>query len=161
MKVLSRVVLALLALASISVAAAQQPPFRQAEEDLPPRYATMVAVDASTPTKAYISFSGFTGFGDSLGHVFLTTNGGTSWRDISGNLPNSPVNAVVVNPNNSGEVFVGTDTGVFMTRNGGTTWLPLASGLPKVAVLGLTYHATSGTLWASTHGRGVWDIHVQ
>lgn len=127
----------------------------------PPRFVTMVAVDPTTPTKAYVTYSGFTGFGDTLGHVFRTVNGGTSWTDISGNLPNTPVNAIVVNPNNAAEVFVGTDVGVFLTRNGGASWTPLASGLPRVAVFGLAYHGASQTLRAATHGRGMWDLHIQ
>ena len=65
---------------------------------LPPRVITNVAVDPVTSTAAYATFSGFTGFGDSLGHVFKTTTGGSGWTDISGNLPNTPVNFLVIIP---------------------------------------------------------------
>ena len=127
---------------------------------LPPRVVTSVAVDPATSTTAYAAFSGFTGFGDSLGHVFKTTNGGASWLDISGGLPNTPVNSLVVIPGAPGTLFVGTDVGVFYTINSGSSWTSLVNGLPRVAVLGLTFHSPSRTLRASTHGRGAWDIDV-
>lgn len=127
---------------------------------LPPRAITQVAVDPGTSTTAYATFSGFTGFGDNLGHVFKTTNGGMTWADISGNLPNTPVNAIVTVPNAPGFLFVGTDVGVFYTSNAGASWATLVNGLPNVAVLGLALHNASHTLRASTHGRSVWDINV-
>jgi photosystem II stability/assembly factor-like uncharacterized protein len=65
---------------------------------LPNRYITDITVDPHTSTTAFVSFSGFTGYPDNLGHIFQTTNGGTSWTDISGDLPNTPVNWIVVDP---------------------------------------------------------------
>jgi photosystem II stability/assembly factor-like uncharacterized protein len=127
---------------------------------LPPRVITQVAVDPKTANKAYVTFSGFKGFGDNLGHVFRTLNGGGSWTDISTNLPNTPVNSIVIHPTMTNIIFVGTDVGVFYTTNGGGSWKPLVNGLPRVAVLGLNYHRPSKILRASTHGRGVWDIQL-
>ena len=127
---------------------------------LPLRVITQVAIDPGTSTTAYVTFSGFTGFGDILGHVFKTTNGGASWNDISGGLPNTPVNSIVIPPNAPNCIFVGTDVGVFYTTNGGTSWTSLVNGLPRVAVLGLAFHNPTRTLRASTHGRSVWDINV-
>ena len=130
------------------------------DNGLPPRVLTQVAVHPTTATTAYATFTGFTGFGDSLGHVFQTTNGGTSWTDISSDLPNTPVNAIVVDPDVPSTIFVGTDVGVFYTTTGGASWTSLVDGLPTVAVLGLTLHDASRTLRASTHGRGLWDINI-
>lgn len=127
---------------------------------LPLRVITQVAVDPIVSTTAYVTFSGFTGFGDELGHVLRTVNGGGSWSDISGNLPNTPVNSIVINPARSAEIFVGTDVGVFYSANSGASWTSLTNGLPTVAVLGLTYDQHTRTLWASTHGRGVWDLKI-
>jgi hypothetical protein len=127
---------------------------------LPPRVLTYVAVDPTTSTTAYATFSGFTGFGDSLGHVFKTTNGGATWTDISSDLPNIPVNVVLVDPNAPNSIFVASDIGVFYTTTGGTSWTSLVNGLPRVQVLGLTLHNASRTLRASTYGRGVWDINI-
>ncbi len=127
---------------------------------LPGRVITHVEVDAGHSTTAYVSFSGFTGFDDQLGHIFKTTNGGSSWTDISGDLPNVPVNFFVTVPDAPNTLFVGTDVGVLYTTNGGTNWTSLVDGLPRVAVFGLTLQSSTRILRASTHGRGAWDINI-
>ncbi len=134
--------------------------WRNITTGLPPRFITQVAVDPKSAETAYVTFSGFTGFGDTLGHVFKITSGSTEWADISGDLPNTPVNSIVIDPDLPGYLFAGTDVGVFYTTNGGGSWNSLVSGLPRVAVLGLTLNNTSYTLRAATHGRGVWDLDI-
>ncbi len=127
---------------------------------LPPRVVTVVAVDPVTSTTAYAAFSGFTSFGDGLGHVFKTTTGGSVWTDISGNLPNTPVNFLVIIADAPSTLFAATDVGVFYSTNGGASWTSLVNGLPRIAVMGLTFQTSSRTLRASTHGRGAWDINI-
>jgi hypothetical protein len=124
------------------------------------RSVTYIAVDPATSTTAYVTYSGFSGFLDALGHVFKTTDGGVTFTDISGNLPNIPVNAIVVDPDIANTLYIATDIGVFVTSNGGTTWSTLATGLPNVAVLALAFDHTTRTLRAGTHGRSVWDLSL-
>jgi uncharacterized repeat protein (TIGR01451 family) len=127
---------------------------------LPPRFLTHIAVDPHSSTSAYVAYSGFSGFVDSLGHIFRTIDGGVTWKDVSGNLPNIPINAIVIDPILANTYYAATDIGVFRTRNAGSVWSVLGAGLPRVAVLGLTLHDSSRTLRAATHGRSMWDIHV-
>jgi hypothetical protein len=142
---------------------------------LPARAVTQVAVDPSTAAIAYAVFSGFgtcaTFCTGPTGHVFKTVNGtagaATTWVDISGTttkLPDIPVNAIVVDPNDVAHntLYVGTDIGGFFTTDGGVNWSPLgaASSLPNAQILGLTLHNPSRTLRAATHGRGVWDLNL-
>ena len=128
---------------------------------MPDRSVTSLAIDAADPTLAYVAFSGFSGFnGDTLGHVFMTTNGGGQWNDISGNLPNIPVNAIVADPNISGTLYIGTDIGAFITTDSGTSWQPLGTGLPNAVVMSLHLRTASRVLTAVTHGRGAWDISL-
>jgi len=127
---------------------------------LPNRSITWIAVDPTIATTAYVGFSGFTGFGDSLGHIFQTTNAGTSWTDISSDLPNTPVNAILVDPDTPETIFIGTDIGAFYTTTAGASWSSLGTGLPNVVVTGLGLHEASRTLRASTHGRSVWDLNI-
>jgi hypothetical protein len=127
---------------------------------LPPRVVTHISVDPRDAMTAYVTFSGFTGFGDAQGHVFKTANRGASWADVSGDLPNTPVNSLLIDPEMPSTLFVGTDVGVFYTTSGGSTWNSLVNGLPRIAVVGLTLHDPSRTLRASTHGRGAWDINI-
>src|SRR5262249_6409277 len=121
---------------------------------LPSRVITYIAVDPTVSTTVYVNVSGFTLSGETKGHVFKTTNGGRTWTDISGNLPNTPVSALIVDPNDPTVLFVATDIGVFYTTSGGAAWAALVEGLPHVVVMGLALHNPSRTLRAATHGRG-------
>ncbi len=126
---------------------------------LPPRPVDQIAVDRSNWRIAYAGFAGFDEGSPQLpGHVFATTDGGRHWRDASGNLPDVPVNNLVVDPSSSRTVYAATDVGVFITTDAGATWSQLASGLPRVAVWGLDYDASHGTLAAGTHGRGAYTL---
>ncbi|MGH9773621.1 MAG: beta strand repeat-containing protein [Candidatus Acidiferrales bacterium] len=138
------------------------PTFTPKNTGLPPRFADTLAVDPSDATGmiAYVGFSGFSGFnGDNQGHVFKTTNGGGQWTDISGNLPNIPVNNMVIDPASPSNTFyVATDVGVFFTMNGGTSWAVLGTGLPNVESMTMFLSPVTRVLRLGTHGRGVFDF---
>ncbi len=131
-----------------------------------------IAVDPANPDIVYAALSGFSGTGfalpDATRHVFRTTfvNGSaTVWTDISSNLPNIPVNTLLLDPAKPGTVFLATDIGVFFAEdaappNTAPTWTTLMNGLPRVAVMGLALHNATRTLRAATHGRGMWDLSL-
>jgi hypothetical protein len=127
---------------------------------LPDRYIAGVTVDPANPAHAYAVFNGYSRRfvpGGGVGHVFETTNGGQSWTDISGNLPDVASDALVLSHH---KLALGTDQGVFTAaegRGGSTTWSRLGSGLPNAAVDDLT-PGPDGYIYAATHGRGVWRI---
>ena len=127
---------------------------------LPDRYIAGVTVDPTNPAHAYAIFNGFSRRfvpGGGVGHVFETTNGGQSWTDISGNLPDIASDALVLS---HGKLALGTDAGVFTAAEGqgsATTWSRLGTGLPNAAVDDLTA-GPDGYIYAATHGRGVWRI---
>ena len=130
-------------------------------QGLPLRTITYLAVDPLDPLTAYATFSGFSGFNrDAQGHIFRTSDGGIVWTDISGNLPNIPVNELVIDPDILNTFYAGTDIGVFRTADGGATWSTLSNGLPNIVVLGLKLHRRSRTLRAATHGRSMWELAV-
>src|SRR5205085_11447409 len=91
-------------------------------------------------------------------HVFKTTDGGSNWTGIDGNLPSVPVNAIVVDPDLPQTLYIGTDAGVMVTSDGGSTWVTMGQGLPKVVVTSLVLHRNARVLRAATHGRSVWEI---
>jgi photosystem II stability/assembly factor-like uncharacterized protein len=126
-------------------------------EGLPRRWVTRVAIDPNDEDVVYATFSGFRN-GEDAAHVYRTRNGGERWRNISRNLPNAPVNDVVLGEN---RVFVGSDVGVFTMRDEQPVrWRPVGAGLPLVPVLDLRLHEPSGTLFAGTFGRSVWKVGV-
>ena len=114
-------------------------------------------VSPSDATDAYTVCSTFNGAG--TGHVFHTTNGGTSWDDISGNLPDEPFNAIKI-ALHTGTIYVGGDDGVYYSNNVGQSWARLGTGLPKVQVVDLTISNDTGLLGVGTHGRGLWEYQI-
>jgi photosystem II stability/assembly factor-like uncharacterized protein len=124
---------------------------------VPDRPVTQFAVDRSNYRIAYASFAGFNAATPSRpGHVFKTSDGGQTWADISGNLPDSPVNSVVLDPSYANTLYVGTDVGPFVTYNSGVNWYPLGTGIPPMAVWQLDLDPSHRVLAAGTHGRGAW-----
>ncbi len=126
---------------------------------LPNRSVSQIVVDPTNASTAYAIMSGFT-LGNTLGHVFKTTNAGVSWTDISGNLPNVPANDLVVDPDLSHTLYLGNDIGVYSSTDSGATWNPMGIGLPHVVVSSLKLHRPSRTLRAATLGRSTWDLAV-
>jgi photosystem II stability/assembly factor-like uncharacterized protein len=131
---------------------------------LPVRAVNDIVVDPLSPSTAYVSYSGFDSGGSGRGHVFRTTDGGATWQDLTGNLPDLPVNTLLIDPDSAGlttprVLYAGTDVGVFrVTLDGSVNWQPFGTGLPPVVVNRLAYSATTRQLFAATYGRGVWVI---
>ena len=128
--------------------------------ELPNRYVEGLAIDKTDATgrTAYVGFSGFSrkwteGPGAGYGHLWKTTNGGASWTDVSGNLPDIPVNDVILN---NGKIVLATDLGVVASADGGATWTRLGGNLPYTTVMDLSI-GPDGLLYAATHGRGIWS----
>jgi hypothetical protein len=136
----------------------------------PGRQVSAIAIDSLAPKSVFVSYSGFSCPGlsgcDGLGHLFFSNNSGAAWMKIDGNLPDVPVNDIVVDPDDSTDntVYVATDAGVYASANAsagsGPIWNVLQTGLPNSQVLSLRLNAASRTLVAATHGRGAWSIKL-
>ena len=131
-----------------------------ASAGLPNRYISGVRIDPASPNHAYLTLSGYSrrwmiGPDDpGTGHVFETGDGGATWLDRSGNLPDVPMDDIVAH---GFTLVVATDFGVFVSTNNGTSWSRLGTNLPNVVVDQLTMDP-NGNLVAATHGRGIWTI---
>ncbi len=128
---------------------------------LPNRYISGVYADPANANHAWVVFSGYSrnwivGPNDpGVGHVFETTDGGSTWQPDTNNLVDSPVNTVIVA---KGHVVVGNDIGVFVASDiHGSNWQRLGAGLPNVAVDQVSV-TPDGNILAATHGRGLWTI---
>jgi photosystem II stability/assembly factor-like uncharacterized protein len=132
-----------------------------ADPDLPDRWVTRVTVDPDDPATAWVTYSGFRTESETQPHVLMTTDGGASWADISGNLPQAPVNDVVRHPRHPRWLYVGTDLGVFFTPNHGQVWLSVGTGLPLAPVTDIQFHAGTDTLFAATFGRSIFHATVR
>jgi len=124
----------------------------------------------ATGKTVYATVMGFAGNGANAPHLYRSTNGGASWANISGNLPNAPANGVAIDPNDANTLYVAMDTGVYVTTQVTTCtsancWSVYGVGLPNAPVVALdaatglaTGDGRYGELRAATYGRGIWQI---
>jgi photosystem II stability/assembly factor-like uncharacterized protein len=126
---------------------------------LPNRWITKVAFDPFDEQTIYVTLSGFR-WDEPLPHVYKSTNLGESWTDISGNLPEFPVNDIALDPDVPGKIIVGTDAGVYGTSDGGQTWSWIWNGLPAVPVCALKIHAPTRTIVAGTYGLSTYKANL-
>lgn len=112
-----------------------------------------LTVNPTKPDEIYVVVGGY----QSGNKVFKVV--GTSSTNISGNLPNFPVNCVTYQKKSNDRIYIGTDIGVF-TKDASTNWKYMEEGMPQVIISELKIHYPSGMLRAATYGRGMWEIPV-
>ena len=124
-----------------------------------------------------VAVSGWTSIADNSGveGVWLTTDGGKTFADITGDLANAtgvcanrakcgkwrPSALLVIKVPGDTLVLVGTVSGVYASsQKSAGAWKRLGgcADLPLVLVGGLSYEATSDTVVAATMGRGVFKM---
>ncbi|MCX6286656.1 MAG: hypothetical protein NTY96_06035 [Bacteroidetes bacterium] len=118
---------------------------------LPVRWITHVKADPFDAQTIYVTLSGFR-WDEPLPHVFKSIDLGQHWTDISGNLPEFPVDDIVVDPDIPGRIIVGTDAGLYGTSDGGQTWSWIWDGMPAVPICALKLHVPTRIIVAGTYG---------
>ncbi len=124
-------------------------------------YVSSVTFDPANKNVAYATFSNFGG-----SHVYRSLNAGATWTALDGSgagaLPDVPAHTLVIDPNNSARLYLGTDVGVFVTSDGGANWAVENTGFPNVITESLTLQVVNGETWlyAFTHGRGAWRVRL-
>ncbi len=117
-----------------------------------------VAVDPTNENHILVTYSNY-----GVNSIWETTNGGSSWTSVEGNLPDMPVRWAMLDPRNSDWALIATELGIWSTDNinGATTeWDPTNSGLANVRVDMLQYRNSDRTIAAATHGRGLFTAVV-
>ena len=127
-----------------------------------------IAVDPLNASNVLAVFSNY-----SVPSLFYTTNGGTSWTDVSGNLEQNANGSgngpscrwAVVHRGGTGVVyFVGTSVGLYSTTvlNGSSTaWSQEGPGTIGNVVVDMVDNRNSdGTVVIGTHGNGVYSSTV-
>ncbi|MEY3941856.1 MAG: hypothetical protein RIR07_742, partial [Bacteroidota bacterium] len=89
--------------------------------------------------------------------VFESYNGGQSYSNITGSLPNIPANAVAFEPGSNNLRYVGTDLGMFVRDNLLSDWVPFNAGLPNVIVNDIEILTQPRLVRIGTYGRGIWQ----
>jgi photosystem II stability/assembly factor-like uncharacterized protein len=117
-------------------------------------YPGYIEMNQAKPEQVWVVFPGF----NKDNKVFGSINGGTTWTNMTYDLPNVPVNCIVYQEGKSKILYIGTDIGVFYLLPNTTTWVSYNDDLPKVIVSELEIDYTDTSLVAATFGRGLWEI---
>ena len=89
-------------------------------------------------------------------HIYKTTDGGVSWKEIVNGLPNDPINSVKEDPNTKGLLFAGTETAVYVSFDDGENWQSLKLNMPATSIRDLVIK--DDDIVVGTHGRSFWIL---
>ena len=128
--------------------------------DLPKNlWVSRVIFSNHNENRIYISLNGYR-TNDFKPYLFVSDNNGKSWKNISSNLPLSPINVIKEDFNKQQILYVGTDNGVFVTLNSGEEWHPFSNSLNRVAVHDLVIQKDKNELLLGTHGRSIYKTQL-
>lgn len=118
-----------------------------------------VAASKHKKERVYVTLNGYR-WDDFSTYVFMSNDYGQTWKDISSNIPASPVNALVEDPENKNLLFVGTDNGLYASVDQGGSWQLFQNGMPNVAVHDLVIQPKAKHLLVGTHGRSIYTADI-
>src|SRR5690606_28925455 len=96
---------------------------------------------------------------DYANYLWRSDDGGTSWRDITGDLPAERVlRTVREDPRNPDVLWLGSELGMFVTIDGGAHWVELKNNMPTLPFNDLRIHPRDNDLVLASHGRGIWIL---
>ena len=96
-----------------------------------------------------------------VNNVYHTIDGGTTWSQKDGDLPDIPVWAIQHNPYDQNEVILASGLGIWQTDNfldSNPNWTQSYNGMSDVAVHDLQFRGTSALnnrVLAGSYGRGI------
>lgn len=99
-----------------------------------------------------------------LSSIWYTSDGGNTWSEKEGNLPDMPVRWALFNPMDYNVVIVATELGVWMCKDlsaPSPDWQPVNNGLANVRTDMLQWRASDNVILAATHGRGMFTSRFE
>lgn len=121
---------------------------------MPTGSVSCIAVEVGNENHILVTYSNY-----GVNSVWETTNAGTAWTSIEGNLPDMPIRWIIFSPLSNDAALVATETGVWTTDNlnaGATVWGPSVDGMANVSTRMLQYRSADNVIAAATHGRGLY-----
>lgn len=92
-------------------------------------------------------------------YILKSSNNGSSWESIRGDLPDNEVIYTIAEDHVNPELlFIGTEFGVYFTINSGKNWIKLKSGLPTISVRDIEIQRRENDLILATFGRGFYIL---
>ena len=125
-------------------------------------YVNCLAVDPTNSDNVIAVFSNY-----NFQSLWYSTNGGSSWTDVEGNLSGATGPSVrwttIFYVSGESHYFLGTSVGVYFTNTlgGSTVWTQEAVGsIGNAVTVMLDWRDNDGTLAAATHGKGVYTTQI-
>ncbi len=92
-------------------------------------------------------------------YLFKSTDQGSTWQSIAGDIPNSPANVIIEDHDDPMTLYAGTDMGVYITKNSGKSWNLIRGNLPfAVSINDMFIHPRDKKLVIATYGRGIFIL---
>jgi photosystem II stability/assembly factor-like uncharacterized protein len=92
-------------------------------------------------------------------YLFVSEDYGSTWKSIAGNLPASPANVIIEDPDKINVLYCGTDMGAYISKDTGKTWIAINGNIPAaVSVNDMFVHPRDKKLVIGTYGRGVYVL---
>ncbi len=121
-------------------------------DDFPTASISRVAIGGSEDT-LMVTFSNY-----GVSSIWTTYDGGDSWNEAEGNLPDMPVRWAIFHPYTSKLAMIATELGTWVCYDltaENPTWVQQIDGLANVRVDQLDMRDNDLTVLAATHGRGL------
>jgi hypothetical protein len=128
-------------------------------------YVSSIDVDLNNANHLLVTLSNY-----GIPSILESTNAGSTWTNVEGNVPDVPVRWGMFVPSNAlfsgaeaGGILVATEVGVWFTKTtagSSTAWESQSPGLPSIRVDMLKYRASDNVLAAATHGRGLFTTSL-
>lgn len=135
-------------LKSTSIFTLPTPPWSALPHPEPNLYYSGIEIDPNDAQKVWVICGGY----QDGKKVYHSVDGGMTWTNISGSLPNIPLRSIVRDAGN--KLYVGSEGGVFYKSSAASDWVYFSNGLPTVPVYNLKI--SGNYLYAGTYGRGIW-----
>ena len=129
--------------------------------------ATGITIDPTNAAAAYLTLSGSRA-ATGVGHLYRTTNFGSSWSMLDGpfgglsSIPDVPALRVMVDRSDvtGATLYLGTDIGVYRSTDSGAAWSGFnQSTLPPVPVFDIEQN-DNNLIFVGTHGRGAYAMQA-
>lgn len=125
-------------------------------EPLPVRWISRIVASRYDFGTVYVTQTGRRD-DDAAVYIWRSTDFGSTWEDISANIPAGPVNVIREDPEKKDILYLGTDVGVYVSLDKGKSWEVLGD-LPCTYVHDLAIHPRENMIIAATHGRGMFVL---
>jgi photosystem II stability/assembly factor-like uncharacterized protein len=89
-------------------------------------------------------------------HIYKTTDGGKSWKEIVSGLPADPINVVREDPIKKGLLYAGSERAVYVSFDDGDHWQSLRLNMPATSIRDLVIK--DDDIVVGTHGRSFWIL---